>query len=53
MINVATCTREIKYRIAMIKAVLHKKEKKKTMKKKKKIIFTRKLDLNLRKMLLK
>jgi hypothetical protein len=43
MINVARCTREIKYRIAMVKAAFNKK----------KTLFTRKLDLNLRKKLVK
>jgi hypothetical protein len=44
--NDARCTREIKARIAMAKAVLKKKKKKKTL-------FTSKLDLELRKKLVK
>jgi hypothetical protein len=41
--NDARCTREIKYRIVMAKAAFNKK----------KTLFTRKLDLNLRKKLVK
>jgi len=48
--NDGRCTCEIKSRIAMAKAALSKKKKKK---KKKKTIFTSKLDLNLRKKLIK
>jgi hypothetical protein len=41
--NVGRCTREIKFRIAMVKAAFNKK----------KTLFTCKLDLNLRKKLVK
>jgi hypothetical protein len=49
--NDGRCTREIKSRIAMAKAAFNNNKKKK--KKKKKTILTRKLDLNLRKKLVK
>jgi hypothetical protein len=42
--NDARCTREIKYRIAMAKAAFNRKKKN---------LFTSKLDLNLRKKLVK
>ena len=64
MLNDGRCTCEIKSRIAMAKAAFKKKKKKKkkkrkkrkkkkNRKKKKKTLFTRKLDLNLRKKLVK
>jgi hypothetical protein len=46
MTNVATCTREIKSRITMVKAVLNKNKKKKA-------VFTSQLDLNLETKLMK
>jgi len=51
--HVARRTCKIKYRITMAKAEFDKKKKKKKKKRKKKTLFTRQLDLNLRKKLVK